>query len=283
MPVLLQEGRLLHARKACSQIQKGPFFFFNTHALHSCGAKQFYIKIKYSSPSHAFHSPTHFPSSPNPHPSHPHSTHLPFPAHSPSAPIPLTFCPQPALFLSPTHSPSVPNPLPVRPQPTLPSPLLTELVHLLPCLLLQATYSPVPSFSCPLATFPCLFSHTTCSLVPPSTRQLTMLLIELVHLLPCLLSHTTCSPVHPSTHQLTMLLIELVHLLPCLFLPPTCSPVPLSPVFLPCQHHLLPPYSALICKLFLSSYFFVGTFPKHCNANSSLFVTHFYRQKRNYQ
>ena len=172
MPVLLQEGRLLHARKACSQIQKGPFFFFNTHALHSCGAKQFYIKIKYSSPSHAFHSPTHFPSSPNPHPSHPHSTHLPFPAHSPSAPIPLTFCPQPALFLSPTHSPSVPNPLPVRPQPTLPSPLLTELVHLLPCLLLQATYSPVPSFSCPLATFPCLFSHTTCSLVYSSTCQL---------------------------------------------------------------------------------------------------------------
>ena len=140
-------------------------------------------------------------------------------------------------------------------------PLLPELVHL----------------------FPCLFSHTTCSLVPPSTRQLTMLLIELVHLLPCLFLHTTCSLVHPSTHQLTMLLIELVHLLPCLFSPPTCSPVPLSPVFLPCQHHLLPPYSALTCKLFLSSYFFVGTCPKHCNANSSLFVTHFYRQKHNYQ
>lgn len=58
---------------------------------------------------------------------------------------------------------------------------------------------------------------------------------------------------------------------------------PLSPVFLPCQHHLLPPYSALTCKLFLSSYFFVGTCLKHCNANSSLFVTHFYRQKHNYQ
>ena len=168
----MQEGHVLKYRKACSQMQKGPFFCLNTHALHSCGAKQIYIKIKYSSPSHAFHSPTHFPSSPNPHPSHPHSTHLPFPAHSPSAPIPLPFCPQPALFPSPTHSPSVPNPLPVRPQPTLPSPLLTELVHLLPCLLLQATYSPVPSFSCPLATFPCLFSHTTCSLVSPSTRQL---------------------------------------------------------------------------------------------------------------
>ena len=166
------EGHVLKYRRACSQIQKSPFFCFNTHALHSCGAKQFYIKIKYSSPSHAFHSPTHFPSSPNPHPSHPQPTHLPFPAHSPSAPIPLPFCPQPALFPSPTHSPSVPNPLPVRPQPTPPSPLLLELVHLLPCLLLQATYSPVHSFSCPLATFPCLFSHTTCSLVSPSTRQL---------------------------------------------------------------------------------------------------------------
>ena len=94
--------------------------------------------------------PTPSPSSPNPHPSHPHPTHLPFPAHSPSAPIPLPFCPQPALFPSPAHSPSVRNPLPVHPQPTLPSPLLTELVHLLPC----------------------LFSHTTCSLVSPSTRQL---------------------------------------------------------------------------------------------------------------
>ena len=129
------EGHVLKYRKACSQIQKGPFFFFNTHALHSCGAKQIYIKIKYSSPSHAFHSP-------HPFPFHPHSTPFPSPAHSPSIP-----------------------------QPTLPSPLLPELVHLLPCLL----------------------SHTTCSLVSPSTRQLTMLLSELVHLLPCLLIHLTCS------------------------------------------------------------------------------------------
>ena len=78
--------------------------------------------------------------------------------------------------------------------------------------------------------------------------------------------------------------------------PRTCSPVTMSsttsnifpcplvsPVFLPCQHHLLPPYSALTCKLFLSSYFFVGTCLKHCNANSSLFVTNFYRPKNNYQ
>ena len=187
MPVLLQEGRLLHARKACSQIQKGPFFFFNTHALHSCGAKQIYIKIKYSSPSHAFHSP-------HPFPFHPHSTPFPSPAHSPLSVTPRTCS-------SVTLSPLAYN-------------LLTRL--------------PINSSTCPL-------------------------------------------------------LLELVHLLPCLFSPPTCSPVPLSPVFLPCQHHLLAPYPALTCKLFLSSYFFVGTSLKHCNANSSLFVTHFYLQKHNYQ
>lgn len=157
MPVLLQEGRLLHARRACFQMQKGPFFCLNTHALHSCGAKQIYIKIKYSSPSHAFHSP-------HPFPFHPHSTPFPSPAHSPLSVTPRT-CSSVTLSLLATN------------------------------------------------VFPCLPSH----------------------------------------------------------------------VFLPCQHHLLPPYSALTCKLFLSSYFFVGTCLKHCNANSSLFVTHFYRQKHNYQ
>ena len=106
MPVLLQERRLLDVRRACSQIQKGPFFCLNTHASCSCGAKQIYIKIKYSSP------------------------------HMPS--------------ILPTRFLSTPTPLPFRPQPTLPSPLLPELVHLLPCLL----------------------SPPTCSLVPPSTRQL---------------------------------------------------------------------------------------------------------------
>ena len=101
----------------------------------------------------------------------------------------------------PTRFLSTPTPLSFRPQPTLPSPLLPELVHLLPC----------------------LFLHTTCSHVHSSTRQLTMLLIELVHLLPCLFSHTTCSLVSPSTRQLTMLLSELVHLLPCLLIQQTCS------------------------------------------------------------
>ncbi len=151
MPFLLQEGRLLDARRACSQIQKGPFFCFNTHASHSCGAKQIYIKIKYSSPSHAFDSP-------HPFPFHPHPTPL----------------------LSPTHSPSIPSPLSFRPQHTLPSPLLPELVHLLPC----------------------LFSHTTCSLVPPSTRQLARYSSNLFICYPV----SSCIQlVPPSPHQLVNL------------------------------------------------------------------------------
>ena len=136
MPVLLQEGRLLHARRACSQIQKGPFFFFNTHALHSCGAKQIYIKIKYSSPSHDFHSP-------HPFPFHPHSTLFPSPAHSPLSVTPRT-CSSVTLSINTTN---LLTRLPIN---SSTCPLLTELVHLLPCLL----------------------SHTTCSLVSPSTRQL---------------------------------------------------------------------------------------------------------------
>ena len=81
--------------------------------------------------------------------------------------------------------------------------LLPELVNLLPCLLSQATCSPVYSSTC----------------------QLAMLLPELVHLLPCLLTQATCSPVYSSTCQLAMLLPELVHLLPCLLSQATCSPV----------------------------------------------------------
>ena len=209
MPVLLQEGHLLHARRACSQIQKGmfsnterhvlkyrracsqiqkgPFFCFNTHALHSCGAKQIYIKIKYSSPSHAFHSP-------HPFPFHPHSTPFPSPAHSPLSVTPRT-CSSVTLSLLAYN---------LFPRPPINS----------------STYNVTPR---------------TCSSVTLSLLA--------TNVFPCLPSH----------------------------------------VFLPCQHHLLPPYSALTCKLFLSSYFFVGTCPKHCNANSSLFVTHFYRQKHNYQ
>ena len=261
MPVLLQEGRLLHARRACFQMQKGPFFCLNTHALHSCGAKQIYIKIKYSSPSHAFHSPTHFPSSPNPHPSHPHSTHLPFPAHSPSAPIPLPFCPQPALFPSPTHSPSVPSPLsPLRYSPNLFTCYhvfyYKQHIPLSPRSPVHLPHSPVSS---------------RIQLVHSSTRQLVNLPVT-----PRTCSSVTLSllaynlfprpPVNSSTYNVTLR---------------TCSSVTMSintPNLFPC-----PLVNSSTCKLFLSSYFFVGTCPKHCNANSSLFVTHFYLKKHNYQ
>ena len=261
MPVLLQEGRLLHARRACSQIQKGPFFCLNTHALHSCGAKQIYIKIKYSSPSHDFHSPTHFPSSPNPHPSHPQPTHLPFPAHSPSAPIPLTFCPQPALFPSPTHSPSVPNPLP-------PLRYSSNLFICYPVFYYKqhiplSTRSPVHLPHSPVSS--------RIQLVHSSPRQLVNLPVtprtcSPVTLSPLAYNLLTRLPVNSSTYNVTHR---------------TCSPVTMSintTNLFPCP--LVNPSS---CKLFLSSYFFVDTCLKHCNANSSLFVTHFYRQKNNYQ
>ena len=63
------------------------------------------------------------------------------------------------------------------------------------------TRLPVNSSTCPLLSelvhlLPCLLSPPTCSLVHSSTRQLTMLLSKLVHLLPCLLSPLTCSLVH---------------------------------------------------------------------------------------
>ena len=185
--------------------------------------------------------PTHFPSSPNPHPSHPHPISVPLPSHSPSASSSLFFRPHPIPLLSPTHSPSVPSPLSVRPQPTLPSPLLLELVHLLPCLLIQPT----------------------CSLVSPSTRQLAR---YSPNLFICYPVSSRIQLVNSSPHQLVNLPVT----------PRTCSPVTMSintPNLLSC-----PLVNSSTCKLFLSSYFFVGTCLKHCNANSSLFVTHFYRQ-----
>ena len=246
MPVLLQEGRLLHARRACSQIQKGPFFCFNTHALHSCGAKQFYIKIKYSSPSHAFHSPHPFPLPllihtrpiPIPHTFRSQPTHLLPPSHSPSVRSPLSFHLQPTLFPSPAHSP-----LSVTPRTCSSVTLSSTTSNIFPCplVLLSTCHIPLSLLAYNLFTRLPVNSSTynvtprTCSSVTlsplaynlfpvsPSTRQLTMLLIELVHLLPCLLSPPTCSLVHSSTRQLTMLLSELVHLLPCLLIQLTCA------------------------------------------------------------
>ena len=233
MPVLLQEGRLLHARKACSQIQKGPFFFFNTHALHSCGAKQIYIKIKYSSPSHDFHSP-------HPFPFHPHSTLFPSPAHSPLSVTPRT-CSSVTLSLLAYN-------LFTRP------PVNSSTCNVTHRTCSSVTLSPLATnlFPCPLVN-PSTYNvtHRTCSSVTLSLLA--------YYLFPRL-------PVNSSIYNVTLR---------------TCSPVTMSintPNLLPC-----PLVNPSTCKLFLSSYFFVGTCPKHCNTNSSLFVTHFYRKKRNYQ
>ena len=146
--------------------------------------------------------------------------------------------------------------------------LLIELVHLLPCLLQQVTCSPVPSFPCLLPPSPV---SSRIQLVNSSPRQLVNLPVtprtcSPVTLSPLAYNLLTRLPINSSTNSVT---------------PRTCSPVTMSintPNLLPC-----PLVNPSTCKLFLSSYFFVGTCPKHCNANSSLFVTHFYRQKHNYQ
>ena len=146
----------------------------------------------------------------------------------------------------PTHFPSSPNPHPSHPHPT---PLLSAA---------QTPSAPSPLPFCPqpaLFPFP---THSPLSVTPRTCSSVTLSLLA-YNLL-------TRLPVNSSTNNVT---------------PRTCSPVTMSintPNLLPC-----PPVNSSTCKLFLSSYFFVGTCLKYCNANSSLFVTHFYRQKRKYQ
>ena len=100
--------------------------------------------------------------------------------------------------------------------------LLLELVHLLPCLLQQVTCSPVPSFPCLLPPSPV---SSRIQLVNSSPRQLVNLPVthRTCSSVTMSIKHPTCPPVSPSTRQLTMLLIELVHLLPCLLIHLTCS------------------------------------------------------------
>ena len=195
------ERHVLKYRKACSQIQKGPFFCLNTHASCSCEAKQIYIKIKYSSPHKPSILPTHFPSTPSPLPFRSHPTPRPS-----AAPPPLRYSPN--LFIC--------------------YPVFYYKQHI------------------PLSPrYPVHLPHS-----PVSSR------IQLVHSSPHQLVNL------PVTHR-------------------TCSPVTLS--FNTANLPPRPLVNPSTCKLFLSSYFFVGTCLKHCNANSSLFVTNFYRQKNNYQ
>ena len=146
--------------------------------------------------------------------------------------------------------------------PPLPLPLL---IHPL------SVPNPLP----PLRYFPNLFICYPVSSrhqrVNSSPRQLVNLPVtprtcSSVTLSPLAYNLLTRLPVHSSTNNVTHR---------------TCSSVTMSintPNLLPC-----PLVNPSTCKLFLSSYFFVGTCLKHCNANSSLFVTHFYRQKNNDQ
>ena len=214
-------------------MQKGPFFCLNTHALHSCGAKQIYIKIKYSSPSHSFHSP-------HPFPFHPHSTLFPSPAHSPLSVTPRT-CSSVTLsllaynlFSRPLLNSSTYNVTHRTCSPVTLSPLAYNLLTRLP--VNSSTYN---------------VTHRTCSSVTLSPLATNLFPCPLLNSSTYNVTHRTCSPVTMS--------INTTNLFPCPLVNPSS------------------------CKLFLSSYFFVGTCPKHCNANSSLFVTHFYRQKNNYQ
>ena len=195
----MQEGHVLKCRKACSQIQKGPFFCLNTHVLHSCGAKQIYIKIKYSSSSHAFHSP-------HPFPFHPHSTPFPSPAHSPLSVTPRT-CSSVTLsllaynlFSRPLLNPSTYNVT----HRTCSSVTLSSLAtNLFPCPLLNPSTYNVTHRTCSSVTLSLLATNLLTRL--PVNTSTCPLLIELVHLLPCLFSHTTCSPVPPSPRQLVNL------------------------------------------------------------------------------
>ena len=217
--------------------------------------------------------PTPSLSSPNPHPSHPHPISVPLPSHSPSPSSSLFFRPHPIPLLSPTHSPPCSLAYPSTRQPARYSPNLficypvssrIQLVHSSPR---QLVNLPVTPRTCsPVTMSPLAYNLFPRLPVNSSTYNVTHRTCSSVTLSPLAYNLLTRLPIHSSTNNVT---------------PRTCSPVTMSintPNLLPC-----PLVNPSTCKLFLSSYFFVGTCPKHCNTNSSLFVTHFYRQKRNYQ
>ena len=211
------EGHVLKYRRACSQIQKGPFFFFNTHALHSCGAKQIYIKIKYSSPSHAFHSP-------HPFPFHPHSTPFPSPAHSPLSVTPRT-CSSVTLsllaynlFSRPLLNPSTYNVTHRTCSSVTLSPLAYNLLTRLP--VNSSTYN-VTHRTCSSVTLSPLATNLfPCPLLNPSTYNVTLRTCSPVTLSPLAYNLLTRLPINSSTCPL---LSELVYLLPCLLIQLTCS------------------------------------------------------------
>ncbi len=87
--------------------------------------------------------------------------------------------------------------------------LLPELVHLLPCLLLQATCSPVHSSTCQLATLSCLRHTLSLSLYSVTPR--------------------TCSSVTLSSFTHNLLTRLLVNLSTRHVTPRTCSSVTMLP------------------------------------------------------
>ena len=201
---------------------------------------------------------------------------LPLLIHTHPIPSPHTFRSQPTHLLPPSHSPSVRSPLSFRPQPTpRPSPTHSPL-SVTPRTCSSVTLSSTTSniFPCPLVLLSTchiplsLLAYNLFTRLPvnSSTYNVTHRTCSSVTLSPLATNLFPCPLLNPSTYNVTLR---------------TCSPVTMSintTNLFPCP--LVNPSS---CKLFLSSYFFVGTCLKHCNANSSLFVTHFYRQKHNYQ
>ena len=185
--------------------------------------------------------------------------------------LPLTCLPfsPPVSFPPPLHSLSVPSPLsPLRYSPNLficyPVSSRIQLVHSSPR---QPVNLPVTHRTCsPVTLSPLATNLFTRLPINSSTYNVTHRTCSSVTLSPLATNLLTRLPVNSSTYNVTLR---------------TCSPVTMSintTNLFPCP--LVNPSS---CKLFLSSYFFVGTCPKHCNANSSLFVTNFYRPKNNYQ
>lgn len=221
---------------------------------------------------------------PCPLPVRPQPTLLQPPAHSSSAPILFPFCPQPTLRPSPAHSP-----LSVTPRTCSSVTLSSTTSNIFPCplVLLSTCHIPLSLLAynlftrLPVNSSTCNVTHRTCSSVTLSPLATNLFPCPLVNPSTYNVTHRTCSsvtlsllayylfprlPVNSSIYNVTLR---------------TCSPVTMSintTNLFPCP--LVNPSS---CKLFLSSYFFVGTCPKHCNANSSLFVTHFFSRKRNYQ
>ena len=154
---------------------------------------------------------------PCPLPVRPQPTLLQPPAHSSFAPILFPFCPQPTLRPSPAHSPLSVTPrtctsvtlsplaynlftrLPIN---SSTCPLLPELVHLLPCLLIHLTCSLFHSLTRLLPPSPV---SSRIQLVHPSPRQLVNLQCYSSNLFICYPVSSRIQLVHSSPRQLANL------------------------------------------------------------------------------